>query len=154
VIVVSDTTPIHYLILTGYADVLPQLYGSLVIPTAVHLELTHLCAPESVRQWMSQRRDWLEIWEADTIPDSLVILDRGEQEAIALAMRFNAMLLIDERRGRSLANAHGLSITGTLGVLIEAANAQMISLPEAVSKLRQTSFQISERLLEMVLGLH
>jgi len=103
---------------------------------------------------MSQRRDWLEIWEADTIPDSLVILDRGEQEAIALAMRFNAMLLIDERRGRSLANAHGLSITGTLGVLIEAANAQMISLPEAVSKLRQTSFQISERLLEMVLGLH
>lgn len=139
--------------MTGYADILPQLYGSLAIPRAVHSELTHPHAPDSVRQWMSQQRDWLEVWEADSIPASLAALDRGEQEAIALAMRLDAMLLIDERRGRAIANAQGLSITGTLGVLLEAANAQLLSLPEAVAKLKRTSFQISERLLDAILGM-
>ena len=34
-VVVTDTSPINYLILTGYVDVLPALHGEVVIPQAV-----------------------------------------------------------------------------------------------------------------------
>jgi predicted nucleic acid-binding protein len=34
-IVVSDTSPICYLILVGQIDLLPRLYGQVVIPQAV-----------------------------------------------------------------------------------------------------------------------
>ena len=48
-IVVADTTPINYLILIGETEVLPKLYGRVVIPPAVHEELTNSRAPASVR---------------------------------------------------------------------------------------------------------
>lgn len=48
-------------------------------------------------------------------------LDRGEAEAIALALQITAQkLIIDERRGRAVAERLGLQLTGTLGVLVIA----------------------------------
>ena len=38
-IVVSDTSPICYLVLIEAIDLLPQLYGQVIIPQAVLLEL-------------------------------------------------------------------------------------------------------------------
>ncbi len=52
-IVVSDTTPLNYLILIGQIDLLPRLYGQVIVPTTVVHELKHLRAPESVRSWMA-----------------------------------------------------------------------------------------------------
>lgn len=59
-IVVADTTPVNYLILIGEIDVLAKLYGRVVIPPAVHDELTCSRAPESVRGWIAQPPAWLE----------------------------------------------------------------------------------------------
>ena len=48
-------------------------------------------------------------------------LDRGEAEAIALALESKAdALLIDELDGRAIARKHGLSVLGTLGILLLA----------------------------------
>ena len=61
-------------------------------------------------------------------------LDRGEKESIALAISKNAMLLMDEERGRDFARQNNLSVRGSLGVLIEAHVKKLISedqLPEA-----------------------
>ncbi len=44
-VVVSDTTPIHYLILVGRESILERLYGKIFIPPAVLLELSHSSAP-------------------------------------------------------------------------------------------------------------
>ncbi len=50
-IVVSDTTPLNYLILIDVIDVLPKLYGTVMIPRAVWLEMSVPLAPASVRQF-------------------------------------------------------------------------------------------------------
>ena len=45
-IIVSDTSPLNYLILTDYQDVLPTLFGQVIIPQAVLNELQHAKTPE------------------------------------------------------------------------------------------------------------
>lgn len=50
-IVVSDTTPIHYLILTEREFILPRLFGEVIVPDAVLDEMRSQRAPLSVREW-------------------------------------------------------------------------------------------------------
>jgi predicted nucleic acid-binding protein len=52
-IVVSDTSPIRYLILIEAIDVLSKLFGEVLIPPAVVAELVHTSAPLAVRAWMA-----------------------------------------------------------------------------------------------------
>ena len=51
-IVIADTSPLHYLILLDHAEVLQQLYGSVIIPAAVVHELQAQRTPAVVRQWI------------------------------------------------------------------------------------------------------
>jgi len=53
-IVVADTTPLHYLILIQHDDLLPRLFGRVLIPPAVLAELQHPETPDPVRQWFAQ----------------------------------------------------------------------------------------------------
>ena len=55
-------------------------------------------------------------------------LDRGEAEAIALAIERRAdLILVDEKRGRRIAAAAGLTVTGLLGVVARAKRTGLIS---------------------------
>ena len=54
-------------------------------------------------------------------------LDRGEAEAIALALQEKVDgLLIDERSGRRFAQRAGLKVKGTLGILMEGVRRNVI----------------------------
>jgi len=101
-IVVADTTPINYLIVIGYIDILESLYGSVVIPPAVQDEMLDPSAPASVRSWINNPPHWLEVRTPSRINAPLnPNLDDGEREAISLAQQYGArVLLIDEILGR------------------------------------------------------
>jgi predicted nucleic acid-binding protein len=85
VTILSDTSPLRYLIAIGRADLVEQIFHHVLIPHEVARELTDLSAPEAVRQWMTQPPAWLEI-RTSPQPDSELAsrLDRGEAEAIQL----------------------------------------------------------------------
>jgi len=53
VIVVSDTSPTSYLILIEREEVIPELYGEVLVPEAVYRELVHPRGPETVRERVS-----------------------------------------------------------------------------------------------------
>jgi predicted nucleic acid-binding protein len=149
-IVVSDTSPINYLILIGLIDLLPRLYGEVIIPTAVYEELTHAKTPEPVRKWIANRPEWLVVRSVSEV--DFIGLHRGEAQALTLAKTLHAdAILIDEHDGRAVAKEHYLRAIGTLGVLIEAADANLIDLPDAVEKLRGTSFRIANSVVQAVL---
>jgi predicted nucleic acid-binding protein len=153
-IVIADTSPICYLLLIGQIDLLPRLYGQVMISTIIQQELADANSPPVVRLWIAEPPIWLTVVEMLPINAAgLENLDLGEQSAIALAETFKAdLLIIDELLGRQVAQARGLRITGLLGVLQAAARQGWINLPETIQALRQTSFRASERLLRQVLN--
>ena len=151
ILVVADTRPIHYLHVIGRLEVLPALYGEVLVPPAVLREMAHLNAPPSLRRFAESPPDWLRVRTPGTVP-FLDILDDGEAEAISLAVELKAQrLLIDERDGRRAALALGLHIRGTLGILEDAAEKQLLNLAEALGALRQTTFRAEAALFEAAL---
>lgn len=46
-IVVADSSPLHYLILLEQAKILPRLYANVLIPNAVAAELRAAASPPS-----------------------------------------------------------------------------------------------------------
>ena len=103
-IVIADTGPLNYLILIGEIEVLPKLYGRILVPPAVCTELRRLHAPDPVRLWIAKPPPWLETRAPRQAPDAELLkarLDAGERDAILLAQELGAdSLIIDERRGR------------------------------------------------------
>lgn len=152
-VVVADTSPINYLVLINEIEVLARLYGSIVIPREVAIELTDSGAPAAVRGWMERRPKWIEIRSAP-IPDlSLTELDAGEAAAISLAeTETDVLLLIDETAGRREASRRGIPNTGTLGVLRRAAVEGFVNLPAALDRLRATNFRVSRTLVAELLA--
>jgi predicted nucleic acid-binding protein len=47
-LVVADTSPIHYLVLIQHDAILPALYEQVVIPPAVLVDLQHSHTPDAV----------------------------------------------------------------------------------------------------------
>ena len=52
-VVVSDSSPLHYLVLCDAIEVLPQLFGRVIVPKAVVAELSHAHTPARVREWLA-----------------------------------------------------------------------------------------------------
>ncbi len=97
-LIVSDTSPLNYLVLIGAVDLLPKLVSGVLIPPAVAAELADHRTPAAVRQWLSTSPAWLQIIAPLSVDPSLQ-LDRGEAEAISLATeRGIRAILIDEAR--------------------------------------------------------
>lgn len=152
--VVSDTSPICYLLLIGEIDLLPTLYERIYIPQAVVAELKHPRAPSMVRSWIGSPPGWLEILTVDsTVSPDLKRIQAGEREAILLTENLGAdLVILDDRRAREAALGRGLVITGLLGVLGQAAKTGLISLPEVFGRLQQTSFRATSETLKNILA--
>ncbi|MEO7190223.1 MAG: DUF3368 domain-containing protein [Vicinamibacterales bacterium] len=148
-IVVSDTSPINYLVLIDRQNLLPELFGSVLIPEAVHRELQDVGTPEPVRQFVAATPGWLEVRPSPDVPVTIAHLDSGEREAIALALAVGTeFVLLDERKGRQAAKEQGLRPFGTLAVLGIAAERKLVALDDALDRLQKTNFRVSPRLLK------
>ena len=148
-IVVADTSPLNYLIEIDCIDLLHRLYDAIIVPCAVADELAHCDSPPKVRLWLCKLPEWVEKRNCNSQPDQgLMLLDRGEREAIQIALEAGAdLLLIDERRGAGEAERRGLTVTGTLGVLLSAGLPELID-PEAAYRrlISETNFRKSAEL--------
>ena len=150
-IVVSNTSPLNYLVLIDAQDVLPALYKRVLIPSEVGDELRAPGTPEKVRNWFNDAPPWLEVRTAPehSVPRNI---HAGEAAAIALAKSVNApLLLIDNELAYEYAMKEGLRVTRTLGVLRDAAVERVLDLQVAFSKLKQTNFRAPSHLYDHIL---
>ena len=157
-IIISDTSPISNLVVVNYVHLLPDIFGTIIIPKPVHAELL-ANGPGHPVTLLAQSVDWLEIGSVKDLAAVAVLendrnLDPGEAHAIVLAGELNAhQLLIDERLGRTEAQRLGLSIVGILGVLLLAKQRQLITSvkPLMDGLISQANFRIRPRLYKEVL---
>ena len=141
--VVSNTSPIMNLAIIGELSLLQNQFGEIVIPGAVLEELKveeDLPGSQNVRDAL--KVGWIRIETVNLYPLVRALqrdLDKGEAEAIALAIQLNAdWVLIDEREGRKAAKSMELKVVGVLGVLLKAKHeGRLRSLRQAIDRLRE-----------------
>ena len=142
--VISDTSCLILLDKIGELGILNQLFG--VITTTA----------EVAGEYGQELPSWFEIRQpSDKNYQSLIeaSVDKGEASAIALAVDSDdCLLIIDDLKGRKLAHELGLTIIGTIGVIVDAKLAGIIpSLKPILSKIKKTNFRISEELEILIL---
>ena len=149
-IAVADATPLCYLVLIGEIDLLPKLFSQVFVPGAVIAELLHEDAPEAVRNWALNLPSWICVEPTpDRASSGMEKLQSGERAAILVAESLKAdLILLDEKAARGSAAERGLRVTGTLGVLGEAATRGLVNLADAIDRLRMTNFRCSPALLK------
>jgi len=123
-LVVSDTSVLINLAVIDQAGILSRLFQTVVAPESVRAEFVRLATTE-LRFRDAQWPDWVEVRRPASIPADLLDwplrLHAGERDAIALALEIHAdALLVDEEAARSAARAHGLHVTGIVGILLQA----------------------------------
>jgi predicted nucleic acid-binding protein len=152
-LVVADSSPVIVLVNIGHINVLPMLFGQVVIPPEVAAELRQANRLPAVRRFMASAPLWL-VERAPAIIEPVASLHAGELAAISLARELHAdLLLIDEMEGRKAAADRQIPITGTIGVLELAADRGLLDLPEAFERVKGTDFWISHQLLDQRLAL-
>ncbi|HEU0020927.1 MAG TPA: DUF3368 domain-containing protein [Dehalococcoidia bacterium] len=153
---IANTSPLLYLHQAGCLNILKGLYGYVIVPRAVQGELE-----EGSRQGFDvpdvTALEWLQVRpvaSAVLVP-ALIDLGPGEAEVIALGLELaNSLLILDDQLARRIANLRNLKYTGTLGVLVRAKRAGLISSVSAVvATLRGKGMWLSDAVLEAALRL-
>ncbi|MDQ3815832.1 MAG: DUF3368 domain-containing protein [Armatimonadota bacterium] len=145
-IVISNASPLIALEQIGQLHLLEQLFHSVVVPPAVVREVS---ASVTLPVWMTEQA----LSQAVGPRILSTSLGAGESEAISLALEVQARLLIlDDRPARRLAQALGLSIIGTLGVLVAAKQRNFLTtICPSLDALLQYDFRISSTLYDQIL---
>jgi len=136
-------------------DIVDQIFDEVYIPTAVYDEITRKNKPHSKELKKFATNRVKKIQNALAVQLLQRELDIGEAEAIVLAIENNVTdILIDEYKGRKVAEAHGLSPIGTIGVLLRAKSEGLIKevRPE-LDKLMANRIRISQQLYDKALEL-
>jgi predicted nucleic acid-binding protein len=154
-VVISDTSPLLYLHQIDQLDLLPKLYGRVVVPPAVRKEL-RTGAERGFSTPDVDQIDWLEVRMLTdmTLLPMAIDLGPGEAEAIALALASpKHLLILDDGLGRRIAHLRALTYTGTLGVLVRAKQKGLLAAVRPVIEALQarTSMRLSPNLIEWVL---
>ena len=151
--VVSNTGPLIALAKADLLTVLKQLFEHVYIPPAVHRELLAKSGPEAARL-DDALADFIEVTPMPSLPPEVEVvtarLDPGERQAIALAYEQKALLVMDDRLGRVVARRLHLPVTGVVGVIIQAKDANLISAVRPVlEEIRQQGYWLSDELVEL-----
>jgi predicted nucleic acid-binding protein len=122
-LIVADTGPLISMAAIDQLDLLDALFYRVVIPQAVWQELEDNIEKASIPQVRRFQNNIMSVNHYEEIG-----LGSGETEAILLYEEIHAdRLLIEDRNARLFAEARGIRCTGTLGILIEAKNENLIS---------------------------
>jgi predicted nucleic acid-binding protein len=137
-IIVVDTGPLIALAKINHLLLLVQLYQQIKIPSAVLSEATINTRWQDSQQIDQFAREYAQICPdlgGSQVAKLLQLLDEGESQAIALADSLNCPVLLDERRGRTVAKQLQIDVIGTVGLLLTAKGENLI--PEVACLLQE-----------------
>lgn len=142
-VIIADTSCLIIYNKIDRLGILQEMFPDLIVTTEVAAEFGELPS-------------WITIQE---VPDKEAYkklgeeLGKGEASSIALALKFEeCLLIIDERKGRKIAEGLGIDTIGSLGILIKAKERRVIyEVKEILELIDRTDFRISQSVREAVL---
>jgi predicted nucleic acid-binding protein len=153
---ISNTSSLLYLHRCGGLAWLPRLFTLVCVPSAVALELAEgrkrgfdVPNPEDL--------SWMKITDPQATPSEWFAADLGVGEIAAMSLALehpDHILLLDDALARRTAIAAGLSVWGTLRVLLEAKSSGLIeSVKPVIHRLEKSGMWVSEDIRRRVLAL-
>ena len=142
--IISDTSCLILLHNIGELEILHKLFGIIITTEEVVTEYGEIL-PE-----------WVEIKKPKNSNYNLLFdtrLGKGEASAIALAMELeDCLLIMDDLKARKTAQHLGLTVVGTLGLIVDAKLIGIIpTIKPILNKIRSTNFRISKQLEKILL---
>ena len=152
---VINTGPLIALVAAwGDLTILPSLYNQVLVPFEVCQEvLIGGSGGFAVAQF--KEASWLQKWPSplDITPLLANSLDIGEAAVIQLALNEKIQTVcIDEPTGRRVARLSGLSLTGSIGILLRAKKeGHSFSIQNAIQRMRDRGIWLSEQVIAFAL---
>jgi predicted nucleic acid-binding protein len=142
---VTNSTCLIGLERIGRLDILPQVFTPITIPPAVQTEV-------------GISTSWLTVKAPEnlsTVQTLKTQVDDGEAEAIALALEVkNVIIILDDLSARRIAQQLQLKVMGTVGMLIQAKQKNMIpAIKPILESLAEANFRISDAIIDKALEL-
>lgn len=124
-LVITDTGPIIFLLQINRLEILHSLFGEVSITTGVYKEITKPSQKKIIKQEIN--KGWIKKVNSPPL-EIFHQLGGGESSSISLALKYqNSLLIIDEKKARTVAKANGIRVTGTIGVLLLAKKNGLIN---------------------------
>ena len=154
---ISNTSPLLYLHRIGKLDWLPEIFTEIIVPSAVVEELRE-GRQKGYNSPDLTTYNWFEIIKTTSIPENLATireLGLGEQAAIALALENSeSVVLLDDSLARTTAQALGLTVWGTLKILLTAKSQSLTEeISPLVDQLQDAGMWISDSIRSRILQL-
>jgi predicted nucleic acid-binding protein len=153
-LVVADTSALVALAACDALPFLDQLFQDVRVPPAVLRECT---VPGKAQ--VERLEDYLhgKVFEVDLKEFVIAVagLGQGELEAMALCKRLQAdRMLVDDYRARKVAHLNGIEVIGSLGVLMRAKEAGLVSeIRPFVKAIQSAGIRYGEQLVSEALSL-
>ena len=153
--VIVNSTPLIVLSNIGYLDLLRKLYTEIYIPQAVFDEVTEKQA--SACQEVKNHTDWIHICEIKNVSEKRMYqakLHAGEVEVMILAQEEpkSDLVILDDNAAKKTAKFLGLTVTGTLGVILKSKKQGLIeSVSVLLDKLLDNGFYVSPEIKKLVM---
>lgn len=158
-LLVADSGPLIALARLALLDLPQKLYSQVLVTRTVWNEVAD-GRPRSEHAALqeAQQRGWLQVVaDPGSVPAAFAspLLDEGERTALALSLSLTPAcdVLIDERRGRMVAQAVGLQVLGTLGLLLRARQLALVGpLRPLTESLLRSGYHLARLLVDETLA--
>lgn len=153
---ISNTSPLQYLYRAGVIDWLPLLFEEFLTPEAVQNELN-----EGIKRGYDvpivTNYEWIQLVNPKYIPSQWLSLDLGSGELAAMSLALenpSHIILLDDMLARRTAQAAGLTVWGTLRVILEAKSQGLTDKIEpTVTRMQDNGMWISGKIRQRILKL-
>jgi len=153
---ISNTSPLLYLYRVGAIDWLPIMFDEIWTTEAVRNELL-AGQTKGYDVPISVNYPWLRAVNPKNMPSEWLALDLGAGELSAMALALenpNHIILLDDGLARRTATAAGLTVWGTLKVLLEAKSLGLVDRIEPmISRFSEAGMWISDDIKRRILKL-
>lgn len=146
---VANASPLIILAKANYLQLLTDLAPEVLLPDAVVSEL--LAGPPADPARQAIEKGWGKRVSVGNMPRVVLEwgLGPGETEVIAVALEHpNSTALLDDAQGRTCARTFGISVIGTLGVVLRAQKmGRVASATKVIQDLRTSGLFLDDQII-------
>ena len=153
--VVADSSTLITLLDTNNFNLLFKLFDKIIITHEVYKEITSKSQHQlTIDTYIKNSQIFCHTITDDDFYEILIKrLDKGESESIILAKTTQLPLVIDEKKGRSVAKSLGIGIVGLIGILLKLIDSKQITKNmaiEVINEVEANNFRLSGELKALV----